>query len=93
MAMGRITPPPDLLIILSTRLPRMAWKYQGMAYRASLMNTGVVLQTLYLVATDMGLAGCANGSGAARLFQEATGLDVWEETAVGEFALALPADP
>jgi SagB-type dehydrogenase family enzyme len=82
---------PDLTIVIASRLPRLAWKYQGMAYRASLMNAGVVFELMYLVATDMKLAPCANGSGDSRLLQEATGIDPFEETALAEFCLAVPA--
>jgi oxazoline/thiazoline dehydrogenase len=79
--------PPQVLVVLACRLPRFAWKYQSMAYRVILMNAGVVIQTMYLVATDMGLVGCANGSGDSRLFAEITGLDPLNETSIGEFAL------
>jgi oxazoline/thiazoline dehydrogenase len=82
---------PQVLVILTCRLPRFAWKYQSMAYRLILMNAGVVIQTMYLVATDMGLAGCANGSGDSRLFAEITGLDPLRETSIGEFALGSQA--
>ena len=82
---------PDLTIVIASRLPRLAWKYEGMAYRASLMNAGVVFELMYLVATDMGLAPCANGSGDSRLLQQATGLDPFEEVAIAEFCLSLPA--
>ena len=78
---------PHVLVVLACRLPRFAWKYQSMAYRLIVMNAGVVIQTMYLVATDMGLAGCANGSGDSRLFAEITGLDPLGETSIGEFAL------
>ena len=80
-----------MVIVIASRLPRLAWKYQGMAYRASLMNAGVVFNLMYLVAIDMGLAPCANGTGDSRLLEEATGLDPFAETAIAEFALALPA--
>ena len=82
---------PDLTVVIVSRLPRLAWKYQGMAYRASLMNAGVVFELMYLVATDMKLAPCANGSGDSRLLQEATGIDSFEETAIAEFCLGVPA--
>jgi len=91
MALGPDDQPPDLTLVIASRLPRLAWKYQGMAYRASLMNAGVVFYLMYLVATDMGLAPCANGSGDSRLLQEATGLDQFEETAIAEFCLGMPA--
>lgn len=82
---------PAVTIAITSRLPRLAWKYEGMAYRASLMNAGVVFQTMYLVATDMGLAPCANGTGDSRLLAEATGLDMFEETTIAEFALGMPS--
>ena len=74
-AMGQPEAPPHVLVVLTCRLPRFAWKYQGIAYRVSLINAGVVIQTMYLVATDRGLAGCANGSGNSQLFAEIIGLD------------------
>jgi SagB-type dehydrogenase family enzyme len=78
---------PDLTIVVSSRLPRLAWKYERMAYRASLLHAGVAIELMYLVATDMNLAGCANGSGDSRLFEAATGLDRLEESAIAEFCL------
>jgi len=87
LAMGQPEHPPQCLIILASRLPRLAWKYEGIAYRITLMNAGVVLQSLYLVATDLHLAGSAIGTGNADTFAAATGLDPWSETSVGEFAL------
>jgi SagB-type dehydrogenase family enzyme len=91
MGLGEAEQKPDLTIVIASRLPRLAWKYQGMAYRASLMNAGVVFNLMYLVAIDMGLAPCANGTGDSRQLEEATGLDSFAETAIAEFALALPA--
>ena len=87
MAMAQPDRPPHVLVVLAARLPRFAWKYQSMAYRLTLMNAGVIIQTMYLVATDMGIAGCANGSGNMRTFADATGLDPLVETSVGEFAI------
>lgn len=91
MAMGQPEDPPDTVITLASRVPRMAWKYSAMAYRASILNAGVIFQTMYLVATDMGLQGCANGIGDSSIFAEVTGLDPFEETSVAEFALSGPA--
>ncbi|MBT5413794.1 MAG: SagB/ThcOx family dehydrogenase [Rhodospirillaceae bacterium] len=82
---------PDLTVVIASRLSRLAWKYEGMAYRASLMNAGGVFDLMYLVATDMGLAPCANGTGDSRLLEESTGLDPFEETAIAEFVLGVPA--
>jgi SagB-type dehydrogenase family enzyme len=83
--------PPALTIVVTTRLPRLAWKYQGMAYRATLMNVGVVYHLMYMVATDMGLGPCAIGTADSRLLEDVAGLDRLEETAIAEFALGIPA--
>jgi len=92
-SMGQPDKPGDVVVVIASRFPRLAWKYEAMAYRATLMNAGVVFQTMYLVATDMGLAPCANGSGDSRLFAAATGLDPFEETSIAEFVLGRPAVP
>ncbi|MBL6934094.1 MAG: SagB family peptide dehydrogenase [Alphaproteobacteria bacterium] len=87
-AMGMAEGPfPDMIIVITTRMPRFAWKYQGMAYRTTLTNAGVVTEVLYLVAADMGLAPCGTGTGDSRLFAEATGISPWTETSIGEFVL------
>jgi SagB-type dehydrogenase family enzyme len=81
---------PAIVIVLASRLPRLAWKYQGIAYRITLMNAGVAVEAMYLAAMDMGLAGSALGTGEQLPFERATGLSSWEETPVAEFALSLP---
>ena len=77
--------PPQCVIVVSSRLPRLAWKYSAIAYRLSLLNAGVVLQCLYLVATDLGLNGAAAGSGSPPHFARATGVSSWAETSILEF--------
>lgn len=77
--------PPQVLVLIASRLPRLASKYEGYAYRLSLMNAGVLIANLQLVLTDMGLAGAAAGSGDPDLFAAATGADSWEETSIAEF--------
>ncbi|QDU94142.1 SagB family peptide dehydrogenase [Lignipirellula cremea] len=81
----------QVLIVLSARFPRMMWKYSGMAYAAILKNVGVAYQTMYLVATDMGLAPCGLGDGDPDGFALATGCDYYQESSVGEFLLGRPA--
>jgi SagB-type dehydrogenase family enzyme len=93
VAMGQPGQPPQVVVVLAARLPRLAWKYEGIAYRLTLLNAGVIVQTMYLVATDMGLAACATGSGDARLFATATGLDPLAEPSVAELALGAPGAP
>jgi SagB-type dehydrogenase family enzyme len=84
---------PQVLIVLTARFARIMWKYQAMAYAAILKHVGVVYQTMYLVATAMGLAPCALGSGNSDLFAKAAGLDYYAETSVGEFMLGSTPAP
>jgi SagB-type dehydrogenase family enzyme len=77
---------PQILIVMAARFQRVMWRYDGMAY-AILKNVGVLYQSMYLVATAMGLAPCALGGGDSDLFAIATGIDYYVETSVGEFIL------
>ncbi|MDD3363707.1 MAG: SagB family peptide dehydrogenase [Syntrophomonas sp.] len=78
---------PPISIHIAARFQRVAWKYQSIAYSLILKNTGVLYQTMYLVATAMDLAPTALGSGNADLLCRAAGLNYLEESAVGEFIL------
>jgi len=78
---------PDVLIIIAARFGRVTWKYRSIAYATVLKDLGALLQTMYLVATAMGLAPCAIGAGDSESFARVTGLPFAEEGSVGEFAL------
>jgi SagB-type dehydrogenase family enzyme len=78
---------PQLLIVLTSRFQRVSWKYRGLAYALTLKNVGVLLQTMYLVATAMDLAPCALGTGDASLFAQVIEEDYARESSVGEFVL------
>ncbi len=78
---------PGILFLLAARFQRIAWKYESIAYSLMLKDLGALYQTLYLVATAMGLAPCAIGAGDSDLFAHAAGLDYYIETSVGEFLL------
>ncbi|MER5201877.1 SagB family peptide dehydrogenase [Streptomyces sp. NPDC002825] len=78
---------PDVLITVTSRFQRLSWKYQSIAYAVTLKHVGVLYQTMYLVATAMGLAACGLGSGNSELAERAFGLDPLRESAVGEFIL------
>ncbi|HMF17981.1 MAG TPA: SagB family peptide dehydrogenase [Gemmataceae bacterium] len=80
----------QVLLILAARFPRLAWKYESIAYALTLKHVGVVYQAMYLAATAMGLAPCAIGGGDADLFARASGTDYYSETSVGEFLLGNP---
>lgn len=90
-AWGQEGAPPQVLVVLASRLPRLAWKYSGIAYKVSLLNAGVAIQSLYLVTTDLSLAGAAVGSGDPGLFAQATGCDPFEETSIAEFGFGAAA--
>jgi len=77
----------QVVLILASRFPRLAWKYASLAYALTLKHVGVVYQTMYLAATAMGLAPCALGGGDSDLFARAAGVDYYAETSVGEFLL------
>ena len=87
-ATARIAPDSlQVLVILTSRFERIAWKYESIAYALTLKHVGVVYQTMYLAATAMNLAPCALGCGDSDLFARAAGTDYYVETSVGEFLL------
>jgi SagB-type dehydrogenase family enzyme len=81
------TCPPQLVILLAARFGRVGWSYETLTYSLILKLVGVAYQTMYCVATAMGLAPCALGAGDPAAFAEATGLDPLHEGTVGEFIL------
>lgn len=86
---------PDVLVTMTSRFQRLSWKYRAIAYSVSLKHAGVLYQTMYLVATAMGLAPCGLGSGDADLAARVLGLDYLKESSVGDFILGSrpPAGP
>ena len=78
---------PQIVITIAARFGRVSWKYSALAYALILKDVGVLIQTLYLMATDMGLGGCAIGSTDIDLFAKMTGMEFHIEGPVGQFAL------
>ena len=78
---------PQVLITIAARFNRISWKYSGIAYALILKDSGVLIQTLYMMATDMGLGGCAIGTNNIDLFANMTGIEFHIEGPVGQFAL------
>jgi SagB-type dehydrogenase family enzyme len=78
---------PQLLLILAARFDRLGLRYGSIAYALTLKNVGVLIQTMYLVATAMGLAACAIGGGNSDLFARVAELDYYKEGSVGELIL------
>lgn len=91
-AMG-VSAAPQILITIAARFGRVSWKYSSIAYALILKDVGVLMQTFYVMATDMGLGGCAIGTSNIDLFAKMTGLDFHVEGPVGQFALGRGAKP
>jgi SagB-type dehydrogenase family enzyme len=85
--------PPQILIVIAARFGRVSWKYSSVAYSLILKDVGVLTQTLYLAATDMGLGGCAIGTNNIDRFARMTGLEFSVEGPVGQFALGRGIKP
>jgi SagB-type dehydrogenase family enzyme len=83
--------PPQIQMIITARFGRISWKYSSIAYALILKDVGVLLQTLYLAAVDMGLGGCAIGTVNIDLFAKITGIEFHIESPVGQFAIGRPA--
>ena len=84
---------PQILITIAARFDRISWKYSGIAYALILKDVGVLIQTLYMMATDMGLGGCAIGTNNIDLFAKMTGIEFHIEGPVGQFALGRGLPP
>jgi SagB-type dehydrogenase family enzyme len=81
---------PPVLITMTARMGRLSWVYDSIAYATTLKHVGVLQQTLYLVATGLGLAPCALATGDDEVATAAFGLDYPAEVSVGEFVVGLP---
>ncbi len=84
---------PQIVLTISARFARVMWKYRSISYGVILRNVGALYQTLYLVATDLGISPCGLGSGNSARFARTTGLDPVVEGSVGEFILGGPPAP
>lgn len=91
-AMG-VNAAPQILITIAARFGRVSWKYSSIAYALILKDVGALMQTFYVMATDMGLGGCAIGTTNIDLFAKMTGLQFHAEGPVGQFALGRGAKP
>jgi SagB-type dehydrogenase family enzyme len=84
---------PQILITIAARFERTSWKYSSVAYALILKDVGVLTQTFYLMATDMGLGGCAIGTINIDLFAKMTGIEFHIEGPVGQFAIGRGTKP
>jgi SagB-type dehydrogenase family enzyme len=91
VATGSMQRPPAL-ITMTARMGRLSWMYNGIAYATTLRHVGVLQQTLYLVATAMGLAPCALSVGDIEVADSAFLLQWPAEVTVGGFVVGLRPD-
>jgi SagB-type dehydrogenase family enzyme len=74
-------------LVFTARFDKINRRYEGNAYALILQEVGALYQTMYLVATAMGLAPCAVGGGNADAFAAVIGSDPLEEASVGAFVI------
>jgi SagB-type dehydrogenase family enzyme len=92
-AMALLEGAPPIVLLVTSRLARVQAGYRDVAYRLVLVELGCLMQTVYLVAQDLGMGACALGGvdHAARL-AELGGFDPLEEVLVGEMVVGPPGD-
>jgi SagB-type dehydrogenase family enzyme len=56
---ARLSTAPQAVLYLTSVVRRVAWKYPSGVLSLIYRDAGCLLQTMYLVATDLGLAPCA----------------------------------
>jgi SagB-type dehydrogenase family enzyme len=83
---------PQILITIAARFGRVSWKYSSIGYALVLKHVGVLMQTIYLVATDMELGACAIGLADIDLFARMTGIEFHIEGTVGQMAIGRRLD-
>ena len=81
------TEPVGIHVTIAARFQRLTWRYASLPYSLILKDVGCLMQTMYLVATVMGRAPCAIGTGNSDLFARLTGRRYEVEGSVGEFVL------
>jgi SagB-type dehydrogenase family enzyme len=81
---------PQVLIVMAARSGRIMWTYEQISYATILKDVGVLMQTIYLVATAMGLGACAQGFGDTAAFVAATRVDELQECSVGSIVVGSP---
>lgn len=83
---------PQVLLVITAHVPLKAWKYDDLMYSLIQRDVGVLYQSMYLLATALGLAPCALGFGDSEEFARLIKIDSFQEPAVGEFLLGSSPD-
>ena len=80
---------PQVLLVLAARFEDVGSRYSRTSYTHVLKNSGVMLQTLHLSASAMGLGSVIIGGGNGLTFAKATGLPFFRRGAVAEMAVSV----
>jgi SagB-type dehydrogenase family enzyme len=78
---------PQVVISVLFDVSKLAEKYKGVAYRLALLNGGVLIQTMYLVAEVLFLAGCAIGGGDISELEQPAAPIAGDKVPLVEFAI------
>ncbi|MBY0288869.1 dehydrogenase [Mycolicibacterium sp. GF69] len=84
---------PQVVLVIAARCGRVMWTYEQVSYALILKDVGVLIQTIYLAATAMGLGACAQGFSDTAAFVAATGVDERQESSVGSIVIGSPRQP
>ncbi|WP_159939010.1 SagB family peptide dehydrogenase [Caballeronia arationis] len=79
---------PRGLIVITADYIKVASKYQNIAYRLSLLNAGVALQSIYLAASLANIGVCALGTGDSLEFSRVSRVRESSHFALCEIAVA-----
>jgi len=79
---------PHIRLVITSRFPREAWKYEKIAYRLVLQDLGCLYQTLSLAAGALGLSSCILGAVDAKSLGAILALEPLAEPAIGEMTLS-----
>ncbi|HEX6538439.1 MAG TPA: SagB family peptide dehydrogenase [Candidatus Dormibacteraeota bacterium] len=90
---GQLNRDPAVVLVITAVFARVMWKYRDLGLATIFKDTGCLMQTLYLVATAMGLAPCAVGGGDEMATTRWLGLDPLVEAQVGCFLVGAQKPP
>ena len=79
---------PHIRLVITSRFPREAWKYEKIAYRLVLQDLGCLYQTLSLAAGALGLTSCILGAVDAKTLGAVLALNSLTEPVIGEMTLS-----
>ena len=79
---------PQALLVLAARFDDLAAKYERNAYALMLKNASILMATIGLVASELGVGCVLLGQGDSDAFARATGLDYYLHGSVAELALS-----